>query len=46
LGFDILSGKDIENVISGICGTSVSHLELDRKKGCKLENHTNELLYS
>jgi hypothetical protein len=34
LGFDISSGKDIEDAISGICGTSVSHLEPDRKKGC------------
>ncbi|GES93351.1 hypothetical protein GLOIN_2v1790148 [Rhizophagus clarus] len=32
LGFDISSGKDIENAISGICRTSVSHLEPDRKK--------------
>jgi len=33
LGFDISSGEDIENMISGICGTSVSHLEPNRKKG-------------
>jgi hypothetical protein len=33
LGFDISSGKDIKDAISGICGTSVSHLEPDRKKG-------------
>ncbi|CAB5200017.1 unnamed protein product [Rhizophagus irregularis] len=32
LGFDISSGKDIENAISGICGTSVSHLEPVRTK--------------
>ncbi|GES73513.1 hypothetical protein GLOIN_2v1880126 [Rhizophagus clarus] len=37
LGFDISSGKDIENAISGICGTSVSHLEPDRKKNLEKE---------
>jgi hypothetical protein len=33
LGFDISEGMDIENAIKGICGTSVAHLEPERKKG-------------
>ncbi|RHZ61417.1 hypothetical protein Glove_347g12 [Diversispora epigaea] len=33
LGFDLSSGDDIEKAISEICGTSVFHLELNRKKG-------------
>jgi len=33
LGFDISKGMDIENAIQGICGTSVAHLEPERKKG-------------
>ncbi|GET51900.1 hypothetical protein GLOIN_2v1880126 [Rhizophagus irregularis DAOM 181602=DAOM 197198] len=32
LGFDINEGVDIENAIQGICGTSVAHLEPERKK--------------
>ncbi|RGB28770.1 hypothetical protein C1646_672976 [Rhizophagus diaphanus] len=39
LGFDISSGKDIENCNSGICGTSVSHLEQNRKKGLDNTNY-------
>ena len=33
LGMDISSGKDIEDAISEICRTSVSHLESNRNKG-------------
>jgi hypothetical protein len=33
LGFDINEGVDIENAIQGICGTSVAHLEPERKRG-------------
>jgi hypothetical protein len=33
LGFDICEGMDIEKAIQGIRGTSVAHLEPERKKG-------------
>lgn len=33
MGFDISEGMDIENAIKGIRGTSVAHLEPERKKG-------------
>lgn len=33
LGFDISEGMDIEKAIQGICGTSVAHLQPERKKG-------------
>ncbi|GBC08313.1 hypothetical protein RclHR1_08010003 [Rhizophagus clarus] len=45
LGFDISSGKDIENAISGICGTSVSHLEPDRKKVNLEKEETSYLVF-
>ncbi|CAG8829915.1 21644_t:CDS:2, partial [Gigaspora margarita] len=40
--FDISSGKDIENAISGICGTSVAHLEPDRKKDIRVKRLKKE----
>ncbi|RIB06040.1 hypothetical protein C2G38_2218079 [Gigaspora rosea] len=44
LGFDILSEKDIENAISKICGTSVAHLEPNRKKDIDKEKKAKNKL--
>ena len=52
LGFDINEGVDIENAIQEICGTSIAHLEPERKRGIcentilKLCNITNIILES
>jgi hypothetical protein len=39
LGFNISEGVDIENAIQEICGTSVAHLEPERKKGIAIKSN-------